>query len=149
MIDYELLNKQIESVIKDTEYNISNLANISAIIYDSIDNLNWVGFYYNVDNKLLLGPFKGKVACTVIEYGKGVCGTSLKENKTIVVKDVHEFTGHIACDSASLSEIVIPIHKDNKIYALLDIDSPKLNRFNNDDKNGLELIAKTIEKYLR
>ncbi len=149
MIDYELLNKQIESVIKDTEYNISNLANISAIIYDSIDNLNWVGFYYNVDNKLLLGPFQGKVACTVIEYGKGVCGTSLKENKTIVVKDVHEFTGHIACDSASLSEIVIPIHKDNKIYALLDIDSPKLNRFNNDDKNGLELIAKTIEKYLR
>ena len=148
-IDYSLLDKQIESMIKDVDYNISNLSNISAILYHNLPDLNWVGFYMNVDDVLLLGPFQGNVACTTINKGKGVCGTSLLNDEVIVVDNVHEFKGHIACDSASNSEIVIPIHKDNKIYALLDIDSSKLSRFTKADKNGLVKIAKTIEKYIR
>ena len=148
-IDYSLLDKQIESMIKDVDYNISNLSNISAILYHNLPDLNWVGFYMNVDDVLLLGPFQGNVACTTINKGKGVCGTSLLNDEVIVVDNVHEFKGHIACDSASNSEIVIPIHKNNKIYALLDIDSSKLSRFTKADKNGLVKIAKTIEKYIR
>ena len=149
MTDYNLLDKQIESLIKDVDYNISNLSNISALLYHELNDINWVGFYMNDNDTLLLGPFQGNIACTIINKGKGVCGTSLLNDEVIVVDNVHEFKGHIACDSQSNSEIVIPIHKDNGIYALLDIDSPLLNRFSEYDKNGLVKIAKTIEKYIR
>ena len=148
MTDYNLIIKQIKSITSGVDYEISNLSNISALLYDSIENLNWVGFYYNVDNKLLLGPFQGKVACTLIEYGKGVCSTSLKNDEVMAINNVHEFKGHIACDSASNSEIVLPIHKNNEIYALLDIDSPLLNRFSNEDIEGLKAIRDIIEECL-
>ncbi|MBQ7636543.1 MAG: GAF domain-containing protein, partial [Lachnospiraceae bacterium] len=115
--------EQIRSLIEGVDYEISNLANASALIYDSMDELNWAGFYILRDGKLCLGPFQGKIACTSIPVGKGVCGTAVAEDRTVVVDNVHEFKGHIACDSASNSEIVIPIHKNGEIYGVLDIDS--------------------------
>ncbi len=146
MIDYNLLAKSIEAVVEDVPYLISNLANISAIIYENLDRLNWVGFYIIEDGKLVLGPFQGKAACIEIEIGKGVCGNAVKQDATLVVDDVHSFDGHIACDSCSNSEIVIPIHKDGKVWGVLDIDSPEFSRFDSTDKVGLENIVKVIEK---
>ncbi len=145
MVDYRLLSKSIEAVVDDIPHLISNLANISAIIYENLDRLNWVGFYIINDGKLVLGPFQGKAACVEIEIGKGVCGTAVFKDETLVVRDVHSFDGHIACDSCSNSEIVIPIHKDGKVWGVLDIDSPDFSRFDDDDKAGLENIVKIIE----
>jgi len=147
-VSYDELFKQVQALSEDVNFDITILSNISALIYDALDNLNWCGFYILKDNALLLGPFQGKVACTRIEIGKGVCGTSVKQNSTIVVPNVHEFPGHIACDSASNSEIVIPIHKNGCIYGVLDIDSPMLNRFDDNDKVGLEAIVLEIEKLI-
>lgn len=149
MADYKTLIKQIESISQDVEYDITILSNVSALIYETLDNLNWCGFYILRNNRLELGPFQGKVACTKIEIGKGVCGTSVLKDETILVKDVHEFPGHIACDSASNSEIVIPIHINGSIYGVLDIDSPMINRFSDDDKKNLEEIVMLIENYLK
>lgn len=145
--DYKLLNEMLKSLIEDSKYSISNLSNASALIYDSLERLNWAGFYIMEDGKLILGPFQGKVACMQIKVGKGVCGTAVLENKTQVVADVHEFPGHIACDSASNSEIVIPIHKNGEVYGVLDIDSPYLNRFSEDDRKGLEEFVRIIEEF--
>lgn len=149
MADYKTLIKQIESISRDVEYDITILSNVSALIYETLDNLNWCGFYILRNNRLELGPFQGKVACTKIEIGKGVCGTSVLKDETIIVKDVHEFPGHIACDTASNSEIVIPIHINGSIYGVLDIDSPMINRFSDDDKKNLEEIVMLIENYLK
>ena len=145
MTDFETLVKQAESLIRDVPHLIANLANISALIYNSLDDINWVGFYLAEENKLILGPFQGNPACVEIPFGKGVCGTAAAEDKTIVVPDVHLFAGHIACDSASRSEIVIPVHKQANVIGVLDIDSPNLSRFDENDRNGLERIVTAIE----
>lgn len=147
-VDYDMLSAQLASVIEDSKYVISNLSNASAILYDALPNLNWAGFYLMEDGQLILGPFQGKVACMQIKVGRGVCGTAVEKDETILVKDVHEFPGHIACDSASNSEIVIPLHKDGKVYGVLDIDSPLLARFTEEDRIGLEKYAKVIEESL-
>lgn len=148
MTDYKLLARQLEALIEDTEWDISIMANASALIWDALEDINWAGFYIMRNGHLELGPFQGKVACVRIGIGNGVCGTAVLENKTQLVPDVHEFPGHIACDSASNSEIVIPIHSGESIYGVLDIDSPLKGRFTEDDSDGLEALVKIIEKRL-
>ena len=145
---YELMIKQMKSLAESSNNFIPVLSNVSALIYDGLDNLNWAGFYLVKDGNLLLGPFQGKVACVNIEKGKGVCGTAYALDETQLVDNVHEFPGHIACDSASNSEIVIPIHHNNKVVGVLDIDSPLLNRFTNEDKSGLEKLVEELEKII-
>ena len=148
MENYDLLAKQLDSLLKGVDKEISKLANASAFLFNSLEDVSWVGFYLLDNNYLYLGPFQGKVACTVIPVEKGVCGTAVANKETILVKNVHEFPGHIACDSESNSEIVIPIYKNKDLYMVLDIDSKSLNRFNESDKDGLEEIAKIIGKNL-
>ncbi|MCQ2770994.1 MAG: GAF domain-containing protein [Clostridia bacterium] len=144
MTDYSLLLSQASSLSESVEYRTTILANISALIYDSLENLNWAGFYIYNGEKLILGPFCGKPACTSIAIGRGVCGTAFKAASTQLVKNVHEFPGHIACDSASNSEIVVPIIVDGSIVGVLDIDSPILNRFDENDKEGLEKLVEYL-----
>ena len=146
-MDKELNLAQLEALIKDEQNKIANLANISAFLNQILDKINWVGFYLMENGELILGPFQGKVACVHIAVGKGVCGTAVKERKTQLVKNVHEFPGHIACDSASNSEIVVPIFKDNEVVGVLDIDSPIFERFDEEDQDFLEKAVKIIEKY--
>ena len=148
MTDYGLLSRQLEALSESSKNYIPLLANASALIFDSMEDLNWAGFYLVRNDALLLGPFQGKTACVNIEKGKGVCGTAFEKDETQLVKNVHEFPGHIACDSASNSEIVIPIHKDEKVTAVLDIDSPSLNRFDENDREGLESFVKTLESVI-
>ena len=131
--NYDLLIEQISGLSEISNNFIPVLANTSALLFADMKDLNWAGFYLVKDDNLLLGPFQGKVACVAIEKGKGVCGTAYEKDEIQVVDNVHEFAGHIACDSASNSEIVIPIHKDGKVIAVLDIDSPVYSRFNEDD----------------
>lgn len=144
------LLKQIELFKEDNKdskfYYITLFSNVSSLIFQEFKDLNWCGFYFKENNDLVLGPFQGKVACTFIPYKKGVCGKSAYEEKTIIVPNVHEFEGHIACDSASNSEIVLPIFKDNILIAVLDIDSPILNRFNDADIKLLQDIADLLSK---
>ncbi|MBP5342723.1 peptide-methionine (S)-S-oxide reductase MsrA [bacterium] len=144
MTDYKLLNNELKEIIRDVECDISNFANASSLIFNTLDNLNWAGFYLLDNDYLYLGPFQGKVACTKIKVGSGVCGTSVFMKKTLVVPNVLEFKGHIACDSNSKSEIVIPMIKDDKIIGVLDIDSPIFNRFSEEDKIGLEEFVKIL-----
>ncbi len=146
MTDYKLLAAQIKSLAEDEPHYIPVLSNASALLYENMEDLNWAGFYLMNKGSLMLGPFQGKVACIRIDLGKGVCGTAAKKDETQLVKNVHEFPGHIACDSASNSEIVVPIHKGGKVVAVLDIDSPSLGRFDEKDKEGLELFVKTLEE---
>ncbi len=146
MAEYTLLAKQIKALAEDEPNYIPVLSNASALIYENMTDLNWAGFYLMNKGSLMLGPFQGKVACIRIEVGKGVCGTAVAEDATQLVKDVHQFPGHIACDSASNSEIVVPIHSGGKVVAVLDIDSPLLSRFDKDDREGLEEIVKAIEE---
>ena len=134
---YQLLYEQIKALLNKENDEIANMANVAALIHETF-NFWWTGFYRVIDNELVLGPFQGPVACTRIAYGKGVCGTAWKETQTIVVKNVHEFPGHIACSSASQSEIVVPIFKENQVIAVLDIDSEKLATFDETDKEWLE-----------
>ena len=148
MTDYNLLADQIKSLAEDEPNFIPVLSNASALIYDAMEELNWAGFYLMNKGSLLLGPFQGKVACIRIALGKGVCGTAAGNDETLVVPNVHEFPGHIACDCASNSEIVVPIHKDGIVVGVLDIDSPKLNRFSEDDKLGLEKFVKALEEVI-
>ena len=147
-IDYNSLNREIESLISDVPHFIANLANVSAALNLALEDINWVGFYLMQNGKLILGPFQGKPACIEIDVGKGVCGTAVEENRSQLVPDVHKFPGHIACDSASNSEIVIPIHQNDSIVGVLDIDSPRLNNFNENDLLGFEKIVKTLEKHI-
>lgn len=148
-VDYGLLCEQMEALSEGVEYEITNLANGAALLYDALPDLNWAGFYLYMDDMLVLGPFQGKPACTKIAMGKGVCGTAALADKTELVPDVHRFPGHIACDSASNSEIVIPIHKGGKLYGVLDIDSPLFDRFSEKDKEGLEAFSRVLEKILK
>lgn len=141
---YKLLYNQIKSLIQNENDTIANMSNVAAIIHETF-KFWWTGFYRVINNELVLGPFQGPVACTRIGYGKGVCGTSWKEAKTIVVEDVHEFPGHIACSSASKSEIVVPIFKDNHVIGVLDIDSEKFATFDNIDKEWLEKIIELAQ----
>lgn len=146
--NYDLLQKQLSSLIEDETNLIAILSNASALINDNMDKINWVGFYLIEKNELILGPFQGHPACVHIQIGKGVCGTAVSTNETQVVKDVHQFPGHIACDANSNSEIVVPIHKDGKIIGVLDIDAPIKNRFNDQDRIGLEKIVSIIENQI-
>ena len=147
-VDYELLVRQLESLTGSVPYAITNLSNAAALLWESLPDINWAGFYKMEDGQLILYPFQGKPACTRIQVGRGVCGTAVAEDKTQLVPDVHEFPGHIACDSASNSEIVIPVHVRGEIWGVLDIDSPYLNRFTETDRAGLESFVKVLEKIL-
>ena len=146
MTDYKLLAAQIKSLAEDEPHYIPVMSNASALLNENMEDLNWAGFYIMNKGSLMLGPFQGKVACIRIELGKGVCGTAALRDETQLVKDVHQFPGHIACDSASNSEIVVPIHRDGKVVAVLDIDSPSLSRFDEQDKAGLEEFVKALEE---
>jgi GAF domain-containing protein len=148
MTDYSLMNKQLLSLTEGVEDGISNLANASALLFHTLEGLNWAGFYLYKNGVLLLGPFQGKTACTKIPMGKGVCGTAAERGETIVVPDVHAFPGHIACDGDSNSEIVIPLYLRGSLYGALDIDSPVLDRFSEADREGLELFARALETVL-
>ena len=147
MNDYGLLIEQAKAFAEDSTWDITLYANISALLFESLKNLNWTGFYLMRDGELVLGPFQGKTACMRIPVGKGVCGTAVKENRIIRVDDVHLFKGHIACDCASESEIVLPLHHDGKIIGVLDIDSPVKSRFSMEDKEGLAELVKVIENW--
>ncbi|MFB2002513.1 GAF domain-containing protein [Staphylococcus aureus] len=147
--NYDLLQKQLISLIEDESNLIAILSNTSALLNDHLDQVNWVGFYLIENNELILGPFQGHPACVHIQIGKGVCGTAVSNNETQVVKDVHQFPGHIACDANSNSEIVIPIHKANEIIGVLDIDAPIKNRFNNEDRKELEKVVSIIEDQIK
>ena len=146
MTDYNLLCEQLRALSENNPHKIANLANASALLYAELDRLNWAGFYTLEGEKLVLGPFQGKPACIEIPLGRGVCGTAAKEDRTLVVADVHAFRGHIACDCASNSEIVIPLHTGGKVTAVLDIDSPEKGRFTDEDRDGLERFANVLEE---
>jgi GAF domain-containing protein len=146
--DYKLMKAQLEALIRDVPYETANFANASALIWQGLADINWAGFYLMRDGMLVLGPFQGKPACTRIAVGRGVCGTAVAQDATQLVPDVHAFPGHIACDCASNSEIVIPIHKDGAVYGVLDIDSPLFNRFTETDREGLESLVQVLEEML-
>ena len=148
MTDYKNLCAQLAALTEGVPHKIANLANASALLWEHLENINWAGFYIMEGGKLVLGPFQGKTACIEIPVGRGVCGTAVAENATQLVMDVHQFPGHIACDSASNSEIVVPIHVSGEIWGVLDIDSPYVGRFTEADKAGLEKVTKIIEDYL-
>jgi len=149
MTDYDLMCRQLESLSDGVAWDITVLSNAAALIWESLEDINWAGFYLMKGGKLLLGPFQGKPACTVIEVGKGVCGTAIAEDQTQLVKNVHEFPGHIACDSASNSEIVVPVHAGGALYGVLDIDSPMLERFSEEDRKGLESFVHILESVIK
>lgn len=136
----KLLLSQVKSIVDPNIPLVSNLSNVSAIL-NQMENINWVGFYLVKNDTLYLGPFQGDVACTIIPKGKGVCGTSFEKKETLVVSNVNEFKGHIACSSLSKSEIVVPIIKDNKVVAVIDVDAPIFDRFHNEEKVFLEEVA--------
>ena len=148
MTDYKALNSQLRALTEGIPYKIANLANASALLWAHLADINWAGFYLMEDGALVLGPVQGKTACIRIPVGKGVCGTAVAENATQLVPDVHLFPGHIACDCASNSEIVVPIRKDGMIIGVLDIDSPTKNRFTEADQAGLEDFVAILEKVL-
>ncbi|MEH6941773.1 GAF domain-containing protein [Bacillus sp. JJ722] len=145
---YELLNKQLASLIEGEQNLIANLSNFSALLNVFLERINWVGFYLMENDELVLGPFQGLPACIRIPSGRGVCGKAAKRKETMIVEDVEQFPGHIACDAASRSEIVIPIFKNNEVIGVLDIDSPELNRFSKEEGLLLEKVVKTLEKQL-
>lgn len=140
------MNEELKGLVGHITYGMANLANASALLYECLEDLNWAGFYLMRDDHLVLGPFQGKIACIEIPVGRGVCGTAVKEDAVQLVKNVHEFPGHIACDSASNSEIVVPIHVNGEIWGVLDIDSPSLARFDEEDQAGLEAFVRILEE---
>ncbi|MCR5753773.1 MAG: GAF domain-containing protein [Acetatifactor sp.] len=146
--NYESVNMMLSGVIEDCPHRIANMANASAVLFQELKDLNWAGFYLYEGGKLVLGPFQGKVACIEIELGRGVCGTAAEKRETVLVPDVHQFAGHIACDGASNSEIVVPIVKDGQLLGVLDIDSPVLNRFSKEDQVGLEKFVEILKQGL-
>ena len=147
-VNYDQILAQLSALVDGIPYEVANLANASALLWQELPNLNWAGFYLLEGETLILGPFQGKPACIEIPVGKGVCGTAVKAGKTLVVPDVHQFPGHIACDCASNSEIVVPIYKNGEIIGVLDIDSPLFDRFSEEDRVGLEAFVKALEKAL-
>jgi hypothetical protein len=146
MTNYSLISKEIEALTSDVANLISNLSNVSALLSMELDNINWVGFYLLNENELVLGPFQGKPACVTIPIGKGVCGTAVSTDSLQLVKDVHDFPGHIACDSSSRSELVMPLHDESgRVIAVLDIDSPTTGRFTDADGEGILLLQPVLE----
>ncbi len=145
---YRELNAQVAAIVGSESDIIANMANISAILFDGLEFVNWVGFYRLENEELILGPFQGKVACIRIPVGRGVCGTAVSKNETQLVNDVHQFSGHIACDAASNSEIVIPVRQNGRIVAVLDIDSMNFSRFDQFDQVGLEETVRLLEQQL-
>ena len=144
MTDYQTLNAQLRALIGGVPHRVANLANAAALLYHTLDGLNWAGFYLPSEDVLVLGPFQGKSACIEIPVGRGVCGTAVAEGKTQLVRDVHQLPGHIACDSASNSEIVVPICVEGRIVGVLDLDSPYVGRFTEEDQAGLEEFARIL-----
>ena len=147
-VNYEMLVSTARELIRDVPYETANLANLSALLWQELPDINWAGFYKMDGGKLVLGPFQGKPACILIPVGRGVCGTAVEEDRTQLVYDVHQFPGHIACDCASNAEIVIPIHAGGKIWGVLDIDSPTIGRFTREDQEGLEKFVSMLETTL-
>ena len=145
---YQELYQQVEALTCDEPDTIANMANISALLFEHLAAVNWVGFYRLINNELVLGPFQGKVACIRIPVGTGVCGTAISENKTQRIADVHAFDGHIACDATSNAEIVIPVRVNEQVIAILDIDSTVLDRFDEEDQQGLEGIVQLFSQHI-
>ncbi|MFP3892299.1 GAF domain-containing protein [Exiguobacterium indicum] len=147
---YDMLSKQLDALLMGEDNQVANLSNASALLNQFLDRINWVGFYLTDEeqNQLVLGPFQGLPACVRIPFGRGVCGTSAAEQTTQRIEDVHQFPGHIACDAASNSEIVIPLVKDGQTIGVLDIDSPEFNRFDEVDQAGLEAFCTTLLRHL-
>lgn len=143
---YRLMNAQLEALIQGVPHRIANMANATALLYHTLEDINWAGVYLMENGILVLGPFQGKTACIEIKVGKGVCGTAVERNEIMLVENVHEFPGHIACDSASNSEIVLPIHVNGEIVGVLDIDSPSLARFDEEDRAGLAEFVRIFER---
>lgn len=147
-VDYTMVAAQLSALTEGIPYETANLANASALLWQEMPDINWAGFYKMEAGKLILGPFQGKPACIVIPVGKGVCGTAVAEDAIQLVPDVHAFPGHIACDCASRSEIVLPIHKDGTVWGVLDIDSPYEGRFTEADRDGLMKVVEILERVL-
>ena len=147
-VDYSLLCAQLSAITADVPYEMPNLANASALLWQALPEINWAGFYKMNGGELILGPFQGKPACVRIRVGRGVCGTAVAQDRVQLVPDVHQFPGHIACDCASNSEIVLPIHVNGEIWGVLDIDSPLFDRFSSEDQAGLEQFVSTLEDIL-
>ena len=145
MTDYKTLNAQLSALDRGVPHRIANLANAAALLYHTLDGLNWAGFYLLEGDALVLGPFQGRPACIEIPVGRGVCGAAVAEGRTQLVPDVHQFPGHIACDSASNSEIVVPIRVGGEIVGVLDLDSPHIGRFTEEDQAGLEGFVRILE----
>ncbi|EPJ86726.1 MULTISPECIES: GAF domain-containing protein [Pseudomonas] len=139
---YRLLAAQLESLLADERDFIANAAQFSAFLYSQLEDLNWAGFYLNRDEELVLGPFQGQIACVRIPFGRGVCGAAAQSRETQRVQDVHEFPGHIACDSASNSELVVPLIKEGRLIGVLDLDSPSVGRFSEQDQQGIEELVR-------
>lgn len=145
---YRELSDNLSALLAGEYDLIASLANTSALLYERLEGLNWVGFYLRSGQELVLGPFQGKIACVRIPFGKGVCGTAYSENKIQRVEDVHSFPGHIACDAASNSEIVLPLEINGQILGVLDIDSPNFNQFDQDDEDGLKYLVNQLCQHL-
>lgn len=143
---YKIMNAQLQALIEGVPHLIANMANASALLYEVLPDINWAGFYLMEGGQLVLGPFQGKTACIEIKVGKGVCGTAVERDEIMLVENVHRFPGHIACDGASNSEIVLPIHVGGEIVGVLDIDSPEFSRFDEEDKAGLKEFVTIFEK---
>ena len=148
MSDYSTLCRDLVALVDGVPHPIANLANAAALLWQELEDLNWAGFYLSEGDRLVLGPFQGKPACIEIPYGKGVCGTAAEKQEAVVVEVVHEFPGHIACDEASRSEIVIPMTRNGVVFAVLDLDSPNVGRFTQADRAGLEVFVRVLEKAL-
>lgn len=145
---YEMLSKQLDALLTGEPNVMANLSNASALLNQFFDRINWVGFYMMDGNELVLGPFQGLPACIRIPVGRGVCGSTVTNKETIIVPDVHAFPGHIACDAASQSEIVVPLIKNGEVFGVLDIDSPEKNRFQKEDQQGLEHFVSILMKHI-
>ena len=141
---YDQLASQLRSLLAGERDLIANAANFSSLVFHALPDLNWAGFYFAKDGELLLGPFQGKPACVRIRIGQGVCGAGASKCETIIVPNVHEFPGHIACDSASNSEIVVPLMKGERLIGVLDLDSPSIGRFDSDDADGLQKLTRIL-----
>ena len=148
MIDYRSLAQEAEALVAGVPHPVANLSNLSALIMDAVPDLNWAGFYLLEGETLVLGPFQGKPACIEIPVSRGVCGAAVREDRPQLVPDVHAFQGHIACDCASRSELVIPMHSDGRVVAVLDLDSPLPARFDEADRDGLLLLVRAVEPHL-
>jgi L-methionine (R)-S-oxide reductase len=142
---YDSLRRSLEAVTEGESDSLANLANAAALLFEGLPGINWAGFYLRRGEELVLGPFQGKVACVRITWGKGVCGTAAERGETLVVPDVNTFPGHIACDAASRSEIVVPLFSGARVVGVLDVDAPKDSRFDEEDRAGLEAFARVIE----